>query len=282
MSNPLLYFGLVCVLVGVSVAQTPSPPAVPAVSPTALPGEPKVQGAGVPEAGEGDNSSIAITEEVTESIPPVSVETVLRYAGLDDETLNLIGASEKQRQLIRESVTNFIATHRPQLLTYRAIWAEMLERYNNLHASAKVNAFDPCQFITDKAIRDAYFALADARQRFITYCGKSHESLDSVVSAEHLALIVSASQQIDLPSPFRWVMLSQAERKAIKRLTRVHAARMKLIERYPQLKARFDPNALRRQVQEVLSPDAFAQYQKIDAARTHLRPSASADSQEAH
>jgi len=201
-------------------------------------------------------------------IPPASVGTVAQFSGLDDETLDAALATAQQRERISDHLERFVKRRRPQLYTYRAVWAEMVERLENLTASAAENTFDPCEFVTDEAVEKAQAAVKKAAERFREQCRQASDRIDTLLESNQCLLVRNALANGDIPAPYRWLSLDENTRDQIRRLVCVHRARVELTKKYAHLKGKVSPEQLESQIAAILS---VQQIQTLEAIRQRLQ-----------
>ena len=189
------------------------------------------------------------------AMPEVNVVTIGRLSGLDDETLAVGSVTGGQKRRIADHLGRYVQREKPRLLTYRAIWVEMAERLGNLKASAKENTFDPCEFVTDEALEGAEAAVAKAREEFENHCRKANVKVRGILGPAQLALVNNACGNGDLPAPYRWLSLGVEGRNLVRRMVRIHRARLDLARKYPNLKKKVSQQHLASQIAKVLTKE---------------------------
>lgn len=197
----------------------------------------------------------------------VSVPSVAWQAGADTETLRAGGLNPEQLQTAQRVLPEFLQDHRPRLMTYRAIWAEMVERLGNLKQSAQENTFDPCEFVTDDAVEAATVQVEQAAERFRKHCRKAAEMIGRKASltAKQKAIMANARYNRGLPSPYRWLSLTKRVRTNIQRIHLIHRARVKLAEKYPQMADRLSKEDPRSRIRNLLSKTQLAELDRLAA-----------------
>lgn len=199
----------------------------------------------------------AAAEELN-AVRELSVAVVAELSGLDGQTLTMASLRKQQAEQIKDRLKQFLRKERPRLSTYRIVWLETVERLENLKASAAANSFDPCEFVTDEAIAKAQAEVRKARDRFEDHCQKASHECEPILKPEEYALVCNARANTEIPAPYRWLELSEACRKHIRRLLRVHEARVKLARKYPQLKAKLSEGWLSEQIEKLLDKKQLA------------------------
>jgi hypothetical protein len=206
----------------------------------------------------------APADEIPSPIPPINLDTVAALSGLDSQTLALAEVADQQHRELDEHVSQFLRKQRPRLFTYRALWAEMLERYENLKASAAENTFDPCEFVTDEALEKAKAAVQRAKETFEQHCCTASDEAKAIMSPDQYRLVLNSRANTDLPVPYRWLDLDKSSKDQIKRYIQVYQARLKLIERYPNLKGKLSYEELKTQIAGTLTRDQFAKLAELE------------------
>lgn len=187
-----------------------------------------------------------------EVVAPVTAETVASICGLDEDFCAVADVGPDQHRRLVEALSAFVKRNRPMLFTYRAIWAEMLERLENVQSSAAQNAFDPCQFVTDDAIGNASAAVQEARRKFEDACRQALDALAMELKESQLAILKLAGANRDLPGPYRYVEMSDSTRDQLRRIMQVHQARLALAQRYPHLRGQVNQDMLAKQMDHCL------------------------------
>ncbi|NBC11014.1 MAG: hypothetical protein GVY24_04660 [Planctomycetes bacterium] len=187
------------------------------------------------------------------AVPEVRREVLADLAGLDAQTVAVLKLSPQQEKQVWQTLDEFLSAKRPHLLTHRMIWAEMRERYRNLESGARANAFDPCEFVTDEALRDAAKRLRDARLEFEATCRQVHAGLALILEPQEMRLVQNAALNHGLPSPYRWLDFDDEQRKAVRRVVEVHYARRELVAQYPHLASRFRESDLEKHIDNLLT-----------------------------
>jgi len=187
-------------------------------------------------------------------IPAVSVTTIAKLSGLDEETLNVAQVKAAQRGRLIEHLNRFVQRERPKLFTYRALWAEMVERRENLRASAAENTFDPCEFVTDEALGKAEAVVRDAKERFEDHCRNASDRIATFLEPGQQTLVMNARSNGNIPGPYRWLELDEALKGKIRRLLMIHKARVELVRKYPQLESKISQEQLESQIEKILTP----------------------------
>lgn len=199
------------------------------------------------------------------ALPTVDVKTIAKLSGLDDWTLGLAALTQEQRQRVKTHLKGFFRRERPKLFTYRAIWAEMVERHENLKASAAENTFDPCEFVADEALEKARSAVEAAKERFEQQCHKASDRIDAFLDEQQYAIVVNARANPNITPCYRWLRLNKADRNQIKRFLQIHEARVKLGRKYPHLKSKISEERLTKQIHEILSRDQLLTLKALEA-----------------
>lgn len=192
------------------------------------------------------------------AVRELNVAAIAELSGLDGQTLTMASLRKQQEGQIKDRLRQFLRKERPRLSTYRIIWLETVERLENLKASAAANSFDPCEFVTDEAIAKAQAEVRKARDRFEDHCRKASHECEFLLKPEEYALVCNARANTGIPAPYRWLELSEACRRHMRRLLRVHEARVKLARKYPQLKAKLSEGWLSEQVEKLLDKKQLA------------------------
>ncbi len=212
-------------------------------------------------------STVVVAQRARE-IPPANVSTVAELSGLDEKTLTVILASPQQKNHVTDHLEQFVRRERPKLFTYRAIWAEMVERLENLRASAAENTFDPCEFVTDEAVEKAEAAVKEAAERFKQQCRMASDNIETFLSPDQCILVRNARANGGIPAPYCWLSLGENSKDQIQRLVSIYRARLELAQKYPHFKGKVSEEQLESQIAAVLSKQ---QTETLDTLRRRLQ-----------